>query len=105
MGAVLVLLGFASSSPIPAGKDTTMTSGQSAGGMFVATGSSKTGLFKDAHVFCASPNQKIKVATTDESSALTAAGMPSAKGWFRCRYERNKEFARPGLRKKVYTVI
>jgi hypothetical protein len=87
------------------GKDTAMTSGQSAGGMPVPASSIRTELFKDAHVFCSSPNSKIKVASTDESSALTAAGMPSAKGWFRCRYEGHKDFARPGLRKKARTVI
>lgn len=105
LASVLALSGCASSGPIPIGKDTYMISKQSAGGIYVAAGSIKAGIFREANTFCESQNKSMQVVNTYQQSAVPGRSMPEAEIQFMCLSDGDRDLARPKLRKEADTVI
>ena len=84
IGTALVLFGWASSAPIPTGKETYMISRQSAAGVFVAANSIKADIFREASAFCAAQDKEFQVVSAIESSAIPFTPRPSSEVRFNC---------------------
>lgn len=84
IGTALALLGWASSGPVPTGKETYTISRQSAQRVFVAANSIKADIFREASAFCAAQNKEFQVVSAIESNAIPFAHMPSSEVRFNC---------------------
>jgi hypothetical protein len=92
-----ILVGCASSGPIPMGKDTYLITKQSAGGMFVSASSVKVQILKEAYAFCSSQNKVFQIVRTNELGAIPGR-LPSAEVQFMCLNEGDSEINRPKMR-------
>jgi uncharacterized lipoprotein YajG len=84
LGALFLLAGCASSSPIATGKDTYMLTKTSAGGVFVSGTSVKADLLKEANEFCAKQGKTMTLLNGTAKNAIPFARMPSSEISFQC---------------------
>lgn len=80
----MVLVGCASSGPVPTGKDTYMITKQSAAGVITPGASIKADIIAEANTFCAKSGKNIELLTSDAKNAIPFARMSSAEISFKC---------------------
>lgn len=99
-----IVVGCASSGPIPIGRDTYMITKQSAGGIFTPAANIKVTIIREAAEFCASNNKAFQIVNTEQTDAGPGR-MPSAEISFMCLDNQDRDYRRTNLQKTPNTVI